>query len=243
MPDTGSLSGATAGEAQLDMHIGTTTAAAAYDGHRRWLVPLAGLLLFAGVSACSEEAPSFEEETARIAQALELEPGLTVADVGAGKGQYSAFLADTVGSTGAVYATEVAEDLLEDIRKAVGGRQNVTVILGSQDSTELPAACCDRILLRRVYHHFEEPQAMLGSLLASLKPGGMIAVVDFLRESSELGRPDATPHDHEHGVRIHHLTEQMEQAGFELVAQVEDWPSRVRNGRETDFCLVFRRPD
>ena len=225
------------------MKIATTTAKSACEGRARRLVPLAALLLFASASACAQEAPDFDEETARIAQALEIEPGLTVADVGAGKGQYSAFLADAVGASGAVYATEVAEDLLDDIRKEVSGRDNVTVILGRPDSTGLPAACCDRILLRRVYHHFEEPEAMLGSLLASLKPGGLIAVVDFLRESRELGRPDATPHDHEHGVRIHHLEEQMEKAGFELVGQVEDWPSRVRHGRETDFCLVFRRPE
>jgi predicted methyltransferase len=210
------------------------------------LGPLAAVLLLAGGSACSQEAqegPGFDEETARIAEALELQPGLTVADVGAGKGRYTAFLADAVGSSGRVYATEVDEGLVEDIRESVAGRANVTVILGRQDSTGLPEICCDRILLRRVYHHFTEPQSMLGSLRASLKPGGMIAVVDFLRESSELGRPDATPHDHEHGVRVDGLTEDMVKAGFELVRRVEDWPSRVRHGRETDFCLVFRRPD
>jgi ubiquinone/menaquinone biosynthesis C-methylase UbiE len=119
----------------------------------------------------------------------------------------------------------------------------VTVILGTHDSTELPDQCCDRILLRRVYHHFEDPRSMLESLRASLKPGGMIAVVDFLRESTEMRRPDATPDDHEHGVRIEELTEQMVLAGFELVRQVADWPSRVHGGRKTDFCLVFRRPE
>ena len=238
-----SLSTITASEAELGMNLELTSSAVARDIRRRWLVPLAGLLLVAGVCARSQEAPSIDEETAHIAQALELEPGLTVADVGAGRGNYTLFLADAVGPSGAVYATEVVEDLVADIRQAVAGRTNVTVILGKQDSTELPEQCCDRILLRRVFHHFEKPQSMLESLRASLRPGGMIAVVDFLRESAELGRPDATPHDHEHGVRIDQLTEHMEQAGFELVQQVEGWPSRVRQGRKTDFCLVFRRPD
>jgi SAM-dependent methyltransferase len=232
-----------ASEVKLDMNNEITLLIAARVSRARGLASLAALLLLAGVSAWSQEGPSFDEETAHIAQALELEPGLTVADVGAGKGDYTAFLADAVGSKGAVYATEVDEDLLTDIRKAIAGRANVTVILGKHDSTELPDQCCDRILLRRVYHHFKEPQSMLKSLRASLKPGGTIAVVDFLREAAELGRPDATPHDHEHGVRIDELTEQMEKAGFELVRQVADWPSRVRRGRETDFCLVFQRPN
>ena len=221
-----------------------TSRDAARAGIATLLARLAGLLLLAGFSsAWSQDAPGFDEETARIAQALQLDQGLTVADVGAGDGQYSVFLADAVGTTGAVYATEVDEGRLEAIREAVAGRDNVKVVHGKPDSTELPAECCDRILLRRVYHHFEDPQSMLASLLASLRPGGVIAVVDFLRESSELGRPDATPHDHEHGVRIDDLTAAMQEAGFELVGQVDDWPSRVRHGRETDFCLLFRRPD
>jgi len=214
--------------------------------YARQLAPVTALLFLTGGFAWSQgnqEGPSFDEETTLIAQALELEAGLAVADVGAGRGRYTVFLAEEVTSKGRVYATEVDEGLLTDIRQAIAGRANVTAILGKQDSTELPDQCCDRILLRRVYHHFEEPHAMLASLWTSLKPGGMIAVVDFLRESSELGRPDATPHDHEHGVRIDDLTEQMKKAGFELVRQVEDWPSRVRHGRETDFCVVFRRSE
>lgn len=221
-----------------------TSHAAAHTSWATRLARITGLLLLASLSsAWCQDAPGFDDETARIAEALELRPGLTVADVGAGDGRYSAFLADAVGASGAVYATEVDEDSLDAIRKSVSGRDNVTVIQGKHDSTELPAACCDRILLRRVYHHFEDPTAMLASLRASLKPGGIIAVVDFLRESSELGRPDATPHDHEHGVRIDELTGAMEKAGFELLRQVDDWPSRVHHGRATDFCLLFRRPE
>jgi SAM-dependent methyltransferase len=236
---------ATANEAGIDMKCKPTSFVIECGNHARQLAPVTALLFLTGGFAWSpgnQEGPSFDEETAHIAQALDLEPGLTVADVGAGKGRYTVFLAEAVTSTGTVYATEVDEGLLTDIRQAIAWRTNVTVILGKQDSTELPDQCCDRILLRRVYHHFEEPHAMLASLRASLKPGGVIAVVDFLHKSSEFGRPDATPHDHEHGVRIDGLTEQMEKAGFELVRQVEDWPSRVRHGRETDFCVVFRRP-
>ena len=201
------------------------------------------VLLLACAPSGSQDAPTFEEETASISGALDLAPGLTVADVGAGDGEYSVFLADAVGTSGTVYATEVDEDRLLTIKGAVAGRENVTVILGKADSTELPEACCDRILLRRVFHHFEQPQAMLASLLASLKPGGVIAVVDFLRESHELARSDATPEDHEHGVRIDDLIEKMQAAGFDVIGRVEDWPSRVHHGRETDFCVVFRRPD
>jgi predicted methyltransferase len=194
-------------------------------------------------SACGnrQNTPSFEQETTRLANALELSPGMTVADVGAGEGKYSVFLADQVGNSGKVYSTEVAEELLGKIRGNVADRRNVTVILGKGESTELPPQCCDRILLRRVFHHLEHPEPMLRSLYSSLRPGGVIAIVDFLRAETDVGRSDATPGDHEHGVRVHHLIEEMQKAGFEFIGQVDDWPSRIIDGEATDFCILFRR--
>ncbi|NIN34196.1 MAG: methyltransferase domain-containing protein, partial [Gammaproteobacteria bacterium] len=164
----------------------------------------------------------------------------TVADVGAGDGKYTVFISGQVGANGKVYATEVTQENINAIKTNVADKNNVTVIMGKQDSTELPEECCDRILLRRVYHHFQQPHAMLSSLYESLKPGGVIAIVDFLRH--DMARSDATPDDHEHGVRTHDLIDNMKHAGFELVREVEDWPSRVDHGRNTDFCILFRRP-
>jgi SAM-dependent methyltransferase len=43
----------------------------------------------------------------------------------------------------------------------------------------LPAACCDAIVLRRVYHHLSDPAAINASLLPSLRPGGLLAVIDL----------------------------------------------------------------
>jgi len=210
---------------------------------RRTVLTAATLFALVACGGLAQEStPSFELETNRLAIALELAEGMTVADVGAGEGKYSAFLADQVGASGYVYSTEVVEELLVKIRQAVAEKPNVTVILGKEDSTELPPQCCDRILLRRVFHHFQRPEPMLQSLYSSLKPGGIIAIVDFLRADTDLGRSDATPEDHEHGVRVHHLIEEMEKAGFELVRQVDDWPSQVNHGTETDFCILFRRP-
>jgi len=201
------------------------------------------LLLVLSLNLVAQDSvPSFEEETVYIAQSLELMPGMTVADVGAGDGEYTVFLSDQVGNSGKVYSTEVQPDLVESIKLNVKGKQNVTVLMGAHESTNLPEQCCDRILLRRVYHHFHHPGPMLNSLYTSLKPGGMIAVIDFLRAEHEVQRADATPDDHEHGVRPHHLIEEMEKVGFEMIRQVADWPSRISHGKATDFCMLFRKP-
>jgi ubiquinone/menaquinone biosynthesis C-methylase UbiE len=199
------------------------------------------LFLVSAAGAAQDGGPSFEVESALIASSLQLAGGMTVADVGAGDGKYSAFLAGQVGSSGRIYATEIVPDLIDAISKTVSGKNNVTVILGKENSTGLPDQCCDRILLRRVYHHMHHPQPMLNSLLSALKPGGIILIIDFLPRHN-VGRDDATPEDGEHGVTVAKLIEIVSGNGFELVRQINDWPSRVVDGKETDFAVLFRRP-
>lgn len=200
------------------------------------------LAMTAFVSVAQETAePTFAQETAQIAKVLQLSQGMTVADVGAGDGIYSVFLSDQVGPSGKVYATEIEQAKVDAISKAVTGKNNVTVLLGMEESSGLPEQCCDRILLRRVFHHMHHPESMLKSMLASLKPGGIIAIIDFLPRH-DLENQDSTPDDHEHGSSVEKLIEHVTAAGFVLVGQVEDFPSRVVHGRKTDYCVLFRRP-
>ncbi len=89
-------------------------------------------------------------------------PERRFADVGAGDGRYSVALARTVGERGRVYATEVDPDDLKKMEDRVEREKlsNVDVVRGTQEATGLSEACCDGILLRRVYHHFQNPAAM-----------------------------------------------------------------------------------
>jgi ubiquinone/menaquinone biosynthesis C-methylase UbiE len=54
---------------------------------------------------------------ARLASLMEWKPGTVVADVGAGDGRYSFAAAAKVGSSGRVYATEIDEKKLEELRR------------------------------------------------------------------------------------------------------------------------------
>lgn len=216
---------------------GRTNAAPPY-AHRLAILPILLLTVIAVGGWMAQRDGGFERETARIAEALGLEPGMTVADVGAGDGLFSAFLAERVGDSGRVFATEVEVEKVGEIGETVSGYDNVTVVLGKFDDTGLPRGCCDRLLLRRVYHHFlDPPDVMVQSLYRSLKPGGVIAVIDFM-PGDEIPPPAGTPDRGGHGTPTDALTEEMTRNGFELVRQVEDWP-----GRERDYCMLFRRPN
>jgi cyclopropane fatty-acyl-phospholipid synthase-like methyltransferase len=125
---------------------------------------LAVLLLAVVVCAAASAAwvigaSKSEAEAAQIAELFELKPGMTVADVGAGKGEFTVSLAHRVGSAGRIFSTELGANQVADLRKAVAksSLQNVIVVEGSEEGTNLPPGCCDAILLRDVYHHFTHP--------------------------------------------------------------------------------------
>jgi predicted methyltransferase len=130
-----------------------------------------------------------EVEVPQLVQLLELKPGMTVGDVGAGFGAWTMRFSKWIGPSGRVYASDIGAPQLAALRESVKREQlaNVTVVEGAVSSTNLPAQCCDAILVRDAYHHFTQPDEMIRSLTAALKPGGRLAIIDFPpREKSEV---------------------------------------------------------
>ncbi len=122
-----------------------------------------------------------ELEMPELVKLFELKAGMTVADVGAGFGAWTARFSKVVGPSGRVYSTDVGAAQLAALRDAAQreGLTNVTVLEGAANSSSLPASCCDAILIRDAYHHLTQPDAIVRSLAAALKPGGRLAVIDF----------------------------------------------------------------
>jgi predicted methyltransferase len=126
-----------------------------------------------------------------IVAALDLKPGMSVADIGAGTGLFTLPFAAGVGEQGQVYAVEIAKNFLEHIRARANQANvpQVKTILGTEKSVELPEASIDLAFICDVYHHFEFPMASLASLHRAIKPGGQLVLIDFKRipgESSDF---------------------------------------------------------
>ena len=175
----------------------------------------------------------------RIVKATGAAPGMTVGEIGAGAGALSVLMAGHVGSGGRVYSTEINDARLEDIRKATAAASltNVTVIQAGTEATNLPAACCDVVFMRNVYHHFSNPAAINRSLYASLKPGGRLAIIDFPpRGSRDAATPSERASDGTHGVRAEVVATELEAAGFTRVSVEE--PGANQEG----FLVVMRKP-
>jgi precorrin-6B methylase 2 len=198
---------------------------------------MAGVLLLSALPAPACAQDEFARDAARLVTALELRPGQTIADIGAGGGQLAVALARTVGPSGRVYATELEEDRRDDIREAAesAALKNVTVLEAQATRTNLPEQCCDALVMRRVYHHVADVRAMNASMRQSLKPGGLLAILDFDPDSAESADPAERDVGEQHGVTSATVARELGEAGFEVVA--------VEKGDRADrYLVVARRP-
>lgn len=116
-----------------------------------------------------------------IVAALKLQPGQTVADIGAGSGLLEVPLARAVGPRGRVYAVEIDAGFFPEIRRRAAAAQvtNVETVLGQFTDPALPVKSIDVALFHDVIHHVENRAAYLKTLAAYLAPAGRIVVVDY----------------------------------------------------------------
>lgn len=122
-----------------------------------------------------------------VVAACGIQPGMTVADVGAGTGLYTRLFAQAAGPEGRVFAVEIAPAFLKHIieRSKQEGQKNITAVLCAEDSVTLPAGSVDVAFICDTYHHFEYPMDTMKSLADALKPGGTVVVIDFVREEGK----------------------------------------------------------
>jgi len=197
------------------------------------------LVLVALVGMVFALAPASTDEIARLQEVMEWSAGQTIADVGAGEGEIGFAAAKVVGDRGKVYLTELEEKKRKELEEGVRrrGLKNVVVVQAAVKETKLPDACCDAIVLRRVYHHLAAPVEMDASLLRSLKPGGELAVIDFppRKSLSESDPVEGVPANRGgHGIPEKVLVEELKAAGFRIEKTIEDWP-------EQSYCVVAKR--
>jgi SAM-dependent methyltransferase len=130
------------------------------------------------------EAPDRDEwqKPEQIMDTLRIAEGSIVADLGAGGGWFTIHLARRVGPNGAVYAEDIQPQMVEAIgRRAL--RDNlkwVHPILGTATDPRLPPGIIDAVLIVNSYHEMEDPVALLQNAARSLKPQGLLGIVEFL---------------------------------------------------------------
>ncbi len=180
------------------------------------------------------ESREIYSSRSEILKTIDLQPGQTVADIGAGTGLFTRLMSPMVGSSGRVFAVDIAPAFLQHINETAEktGLQNITPVLCSRRSVYLPRGIVDVAFVCDTYHHFEFPRETLASILAALKPGGRLVVVDFIREEGKssdwiVGHVRAGKET---------VRAEIETAGFEFVSE----PAVA--GLQENYLFEFKKP-
>ncbi len=173
------------------------------------------------------------DQRVAILKALALQPGQSVADVGAGSGFYSLLFAEAVGAQGRVYAVDISEPFTRAIaeRAEQAGLLNVVTVTNDQHSLGLPEHSVDLVFTADTYHHFEFPQAMLAAIRLALRPGGTLVIIDY---HTDPRIASAWVQGHVRAGREQVISE-VEAAGFRLTDEL----SLLKR----NYFLRFRAPD
>lgn len=117
----------------------------------------------------------------QVMDKIGVQPGMVVADVGAGDGYFSVYLAKRVGKTGRVFANDIDEKALGILRERCQWEKikNISIIKGKPDDPLLPEGAVDLALLVNVIQQIENPSVFFNNLKKSLKPGGVIVFIQW----------------------------------------------------------------
>ena len=141
-----------------------------------------------GAAWLEREERDREERTDLLLTALALQPGLVVADIGAGTGYLARRMAPAVAPGGMVWAVDVQAEMI-GLLQAAAKRSGLTQIearLGAVDDVRLPVSSVDLAVMVDVYHELAFPFEVMTSLVKALKPGGRLVFVEYKAEDARV---------------------------------------------------------
>ncbi|MBM3770086.1 MAG: methyltransferase domain-containing protein [Acidimicrobiia bacterium] len=190
----------------------------------------AGVMGYQGADWLDREERDIEEAPDIALAALDLKPGMTVADIGAGSGYMTVRMAKLVGLAGKVYAEDIQPQMIDILKRRLERDKvtNVVPVLGTIDDPKLPAESIDLMLLVDVYHEFSEPVKMLAGMRAALKPGGRLVLLEYRKEDPTV------PIRLEHKMTVAEAKREVEAAGFTL--------TKVDGRLPRQHILIFTKP-
>lgn len=191
------------------------------------------LSIFFSVQLLSQDPDGWEEYQTSlqppdiVLKAIELSEGMTVGEIGAGRGRYSVILAKEVGKHGHIYANDIDREALEylDLRCERDGIHNITTILGLEEDPQLPENKLDMIFIVNAYHHLSDPVKVLRNAYPALKSSGTLVIIEGVP-----GRYGSSSH---HATAKKEIISQSEKAGYRF--------DRVAAELKKDNIYIFRK--
>ena len=147
---------------------------------------------------------SFSDPQKNIQQ-FELDPGMTVVDLGSGSGFYAIHAGQEVGLSGRVIAVDIQKDLLERIKSTAREYElsNIEVLLvdlEGEQGLKLKAGSVDAVIASNLFFQIENKEYVVKDIHRILKVRGKVLVIDWSDSFGGLG-PSANNIVPEHVLR------------------------------------------
>jgi ubiquinone/menaquinone biosynthesis C-methylase UbiE len=212
---------------------------------RRAILTVLAVVLSTAVAAQQRNSDSREQwqKVDEIFNAMGISPGAVVADVGAGGGFFTWRLARAVGGEGRVYAVDINEREITNLRRRIDadGLANVEAVLGAADDPKLPPGTLDAALIINAYHEMTEHQGMLAKLRHALKRDGRLVIVEPISRSGR-SRPRAEQ-VRQHEIGLEHVQQDARDAGFRIIHSEDPFTRRATGGGDEEWLLVLSPDD
>ncbi|MDD5701703.1 MAG: class I SAM-dependent methyltransferase [Dehalococcoidales bacterium] len=110
-----------------------------------------------------------------LAESLDILPGETVLDVGAGTGVFAPYLLRKIGSHGRLVCLDEAEEMLQKAReKKLAG--NIEYVRADIAGSRLESGIFDAVVCYSSFPHFSDKPLALKEIFRMLKPGGKLFI-------------------------------------------------------------------
>ena len=198
------------------------------NGTGKWYMgrEIAQVMGYQGMAWLERPDREAEEKTSLLLENMEIQPGDTIADIGAGSG-YHVFKMARLAPEGLVYAVDIQEEMLAAVRrnKAQQGISNVRTVQGGETSVNLGEDSVDKVLMVDVYHEFSFPKELMESVRKALRRDGKLFLVEYREEDPRV------PIKKVHKMSEAQAVKELKAAGFTLQRNIANLPRQ--------HCMVF----
>ena len=201
------------------------------NGINKWYMgrQIANVMSHYGINWLERETRDKEENSKLLVKNLDIQPGMVIADIGAGSGYYTEKMSKILTGGGNIYAVDVQTEMIEYLEKRIkkGKLKNVTTVLCSEKTIPLSVASIDLMVLVDVYHEFSFPYEMGKAMYESLKPGGKLYMIEFRAEDKSLSIKGL------HKMTEEQVVKELSVVGFKFEKNISNLPIQ--------HCIVFEK--
>ncbi|MGC1514992.1 MAG: class I SAM-dependent methyltransferase [Maribacter sp.] len=198
------------------------------DGIGKWYKgrEIAHVMGYQGMSWLERTEREEEEHTAKLLKNMNILPGDTLADIGAGSG-YHVFKMAPLVENGYVYAVDIQPEMLAAMasKKETGPYKNISLVQGDEKSVNLPDQSVDKVLMVDVYHEFNFPLEMILSIKKAMRPNAALYLIEYRGEDASV------PIKELHKMTEAQAVKEMKAAGLRLQKNIDNLPWQ--------HCMVF----